>query len=869
MNKESCLKILLEDRKQMKQMMKQNFTRELDSLINLLEKIEKNRQRKEQRLDNKINNKTNENEETKNSKMEEQKTNPVSVTPEVTAVPKATCGGLSLPEITPPLHQSQDGGTWTVAAVTPSTPSKTSTRPTANTDLSTGNQGSPEMCHTMTTTTHTHMGEMSLVAPPANSLWQTRQQHPSPELVPLLSPSPSTSKDSDVSFLNLKGPVDATVMDKLLNSGNVQHQQCVARVIRLLREEFTPKGYMENGVKDLEMAEYIMSLANLHLDTFSNAITEKYSDLYWHDDLLCNLSEAVNGHTPVLTRMEKSFTPNTVKSDDIGVSYQDNYNDSPFKLVNLHDGPEGGAPGVTVRQQWASGNDKTSQMRDQNQSHTRPKWLNYRRNMEPSKNLEFEPSHSTLSNATYLWNSSAEDDSCRYSVVDINIDSTQSQENTSALAISTPLYVKTLATVTPITVNAVIPLTASTMTNITPLTMTSMETVESLEHISIATEVPPAARSSITEDAFGPVSLTTESSTAASPTVTQASPSADRGKPRMIYINSRSPDVAENLSADNLPDLFPVSHSALAQEWTSVVSEASFKSKSLQNMAVHYSHASSESFKSPPKLTVQMTQTKQFTNIIRADPQSNVLKPNKFPQNCSECLEDQESLLQRQEKTGHLNLKCESVDQLYLEITPPRPTNALNDRDNSGSMTTLRSNSNGSIMHLGSLNDKPDVHEEDSHESSFSSHSIHESRQMWCEKCNAQIRTENLVKHVRQCVTNIRSRSHSQLKKKYKDYLHDDFHMRKEHKTAYRSVQSSNLYASSLVARNVIAAHPQLPSKPPEKPQQMDSLSRVGREEMYTQLNNSSHWYRNNYQPPSIYETPSSQTSTGVLGTKI
>ncbi len=42
-------------------------------------------------------------------------------------------------------------------------------------------------------------------------------------------------------------------------------------------------------------AEYILSLANLKWETFYNAITEKYSDLFFQEDLLMSLYEAVNG----------------------------------------------------------------------------------------------------------------------------------------------------------------------------------------------------------------------------------------------------------------------------------------------------------------------------------------------------------------------------------------------------------------------------------------------------------------------------------------------------------------------------------------------------------------------------------------------
>jgi hypothetical protein len=168
----------------------------------------------------------------------------------------------------------------------------------------------------------------------------------------------------------------------------------------------------------------------------------------------------------------------------------------PFKPVNSYNRSEGGAPGVTVRPQWASGDDKMLQMLDQYQSETRHRWPNY-------INYGRYIKRSTLSNATYLQNNSVEDDSFRYPVIDINIDSNQSQDNTSSLAISTPLYVNTLAKVPPVTVNTVTPITlqtTSTITNVTPSMVTSMDTVESLEPISIVTEVSLAARSSTTED---------------------------------------------------------------------------------------------------------------------------------------------------------------------------------------------------------------------------------------------------------------------------------------------------------------------------------------------------------------------------------
>ena len=46
-------------------------------------------------------------------------------------------------------------------------------------------------------------------------------------------------------------------------------------------------------------AEYISSLGDLKWETFSSAISEKYSDLYWGTELLANLYNAVNGARPL------------------------------------------------------------------------------------------------------------------------------------------------------------------------------------------------------------------------------------------------------------------------------------------------------------------------------------------------------------------------------------------------------------------------------------------------------------------------------------------------------------------------------------------------------------------------------------------
>ena len=77
----------------------------------------------------------------------------------------------------------------------------------------------------------------------------------SPDLCSSPPPSPSWSKDSGVSGVTVKGASDATLMERLLNGDAVKQQQRLARVTRLIRDEFAFDGYIENGIEDLAMGE--------------------------------------------------------------------------------------------------------------------------------------------------------------------------------------------------------------------------------------------------------------------------------------------------------------------------------------------------------------------------------------------------------------------------------------------------------------------------------------------------------------------------------------------------------------------------------------------------------------------------------------
>ncbi|XP_026869918.2 kinase non-catalytic C-lobe domain-containing protein 1 isoform X3 [Electrophorus electricus] len=70
------------------------------------------------------------------------------------------------------------------------------------------------------------------------------------------------------------------------------------QVVMLVREEFAFDGYLENGVEELAMGEYILSLRSLHFETFSRAVVEKFSVLHWDSDLLGLLHCLINSLPP-------------------------------------------------------------------------------------------------------------------------------------------------------------------------------------------------------------------------------------------------------------------------------------------------------------------------------------------------------------------------------------------------------------------------------------------------------------------------------------------------------------------------------------------------------------------------------------------
>ncbi|XP_071508607.1 uncharacterized protein [Diadema antillarum] len=142
---------------------------------------------------------------------------------------------------------------------------------------------------------------------------QATQMPSSPMSVSMSSPS----RDSGVNlrYATSSGEDLPTVQEVQLADA-LQGNAHLKKVIRQIRQAFAFDGYLENGVEDLHMAEYIASLASVTWVTFASAVTEKFCDLYWEEDLLEGLYEAVNGQKPVKPATLK--TPSSQTKPSVG-----------------------------------------------------------------------------------------------------------------------------------------------------------------------------------------------------------------------------------------------------------------------------------------------------------------------------------------------------------------------------------------------------------------------------------------------------------------------------------------------------------------------------------------------------------------------
>ncbi|XP_077206316.1 kinase non-catalytic C-lobe domain-containing protein 1 isoform X2 [Paroedura picta] len=71
----------------------------------------------------------------------------------------------------------------------------------------------------------------------------------------------------------------------------------VKKVVHFIQEEFALGSYWENTDEALAMGKYILTLRELKYSTFCNAVSEKFGDLSWEEELLARLYNAANGET--------------------------------------------------------------------------------------------------------------------------------------------------------------------------------------------------------------------------------------------------------------------------------------------------------------------------------------------------------------------------------------------------------------------------------------------------------------------------------------------------------------------------------------------------------------------------------------------
>ncbi|XP_048584976.1 uncharacterized protein LOC5521079 isoform X2 [Nematostella vectensis] len=69
-------------------------------------------------------------------------------------------------------------------------------------------------------------------------------------------------------------------------AGACAEQDVLSKLVDMIHEEFAFDGYLDDGVEDVNMAEYIMSLSGMNEEMFKEAVSDQYGDLYWDDDLL-------------------------------------------------------------------------------------------------------------------------------------------------------------------------------------------------------------------------------------------------------------------------------------------------------------------------------------------------------------------------------------------------------------------------------------------------------------------------------------------------------------------------------------------------------------------------------------------------------
>ncbi|XP_052468484.1 kinase non-catalytic C-lobe domain-containing protein 1 isoform X1 [Carassius gibelio] len=111
-----------------------------------------------------------------------------------------------------------------------------------------------------------------------------------PESVCVTPRDSSVSPESPVADIR----VQPNAAPRCMNPSSCSPQRCssLEHVMELLTEEFAL-----DGVKDLAMGKYIISLKSLQFETFCRAITEKFSDVHWDQKQLCDLHRLIKQHS--------------------------------------------------------------------------------------------------------------------------------------------------------------------------------------------------------------------------------------------------------------------------------------------------------------------------------------------------------------------------------------------------------------------------------------------------------------------------------------------------------------------------------------------------------------------------------------------
>ncbi|XP_034538263.1 kinase non-catalytic C-lobe domain-containing protein 1 isoform X2 [Notolabrus celidotus] len=101
------------------------------------------------------------------------------------------------------------------------------------------------------------------------------------------------------------------------NEDQLKVHPTLQEVIDLLKGEFSLDGCLDNGHEDIAMGEYIFSLKDLQYHSFASVVKERFSHLYWEEDLLGVLHCLVNYSSSTLASNEQPSSKTVERADVI------------------------------------------------------------------------------------------------------------------------------------------------------------------------------------------------------------------------------------------------------------------------------------------------------------------------------------------------------------------------------------------------------------------------------------------------------------------------------------------------------------------------------------------------------------------------